>query len=109
MSRQRAQQLAAEFLFEAYTLQVLPSDLRLIAIAKISNFVAPSGKLLVIARGREESDPSGEIPYPLTQRELEQFKLAGLHQQSFERYLDSELPPVQRFRALYAKPIKPCN
>jgi SAM-dependent methyltransferase len=90
-----------DFVFEAYTLQVLPPDLRFVAISKISSFVAPSGQLLVIARGREESDPPGEMPYPLTKRELEQFESLGLSSQLFEDYLDSEIPPVRRFRVLY--------
>lgn len=90
-----------DFVLESYTLQVLPPELRFLAISKISSFVAPSGQLLVIARGREESDPLGEMPYPLTRRELEQFKNFGLSSQIFEDYLDSEIPPVRRFRCLY--------
>lgn len=73
----------------------------MVAIANISHFVAPSGKLLVIARGREASDPTGEIPYLLTKSELQQLEHHGLRCSSFEDYLDNETPPVRRFRALY--------
>ena len=66
-----------EFVLESYTLQVLPSELRSVAIAKISSFIAPSGQLLVIARGREESDIVGNMPYPLTKSDLEQFEHLG--------------------------------
>jgi SAM-dependent methyltransferase len=89
------------FVLESYTLQVLPPELRVVAISNISNFVAPSGQLLVIARGREESDSPGEMPYPLTKRELEQFESLGLRRQGFEDYFDTESPPVRRFRVLY--------
>ncbi len=91
-----------EFVFESYTLQVLPPELRSIAISKISNFLTLSGQLLVITRGREETDSPGEMPYPLTQKELAQFDNWGLRQQSFEDYLDNENPPVRRFRVLYS-------
>lgn len=90
-----------DFVLESYTLQVLPPALRSAAISKISSFIAPSGQLLVIARGREESDTPGNMPYPLTKSDLEQFKRLGLSCRLFEDYLDSETPPVRRFRALY--------
>ncbi len=98
-----------DFVFESYTLQVLPSELRFVAISKISSFVAPLGQLLVIARGREESDLPGKMPYPLTKHELEQFESLDLSSQSFEDYLDSEIPPVRRFRVLYAFQAQPNN
>lgn len=99
-----------DFVLESYTLQVLPPELRAIAIEKISRFVAPSGELLVIARGREATDPPGAMPYPLTKLELEQFEEYSLRCSSFEDFLDNETPPVRRFRALYqnfSKPITP--
>jgi hypothetical protein len=60
--------------------------------------------LLVIARGREPSEPEGQMPWPLTRAELSAFTAAGLEQISFEDLLDSEdpaEPAVRRFRALY--------
>lgn len=92
------------FVLESYTLQVLPPELRAVAISNISNFVVPSGQILVIARGRDESDSPGEMPYPLTRGELEQFESLGLRSQLFEDYFDIENPPVRRFRILYTVP-----
>ena len=92
-----------DFVLESYTLQVLPSELRLLAISNITKFVTPSGQLLVIARGREELDPLGNMPYPLTKLELKQFENAGLSREKFEDYFDTETPPVRRFRVLYTK------
>ena len=92
-----------DFVLESYTLQVLPPELRVRAISNIAKFIAPSGQLLVIARGREELDPLGNMPYPLTKLELKQFENAGLRREKFEDYFDAETPPVRRFRVLYTK------
>jgi SAM-dependent methyltransferase len=93
-----------DFVFEANTLQVLPAALRPRAIENIAGFLRPGGLLLVIARGREPSDPEGQMPWPVTRAELSAFTAAGLEQISFEDLLDFEDPSepgVRRFRALY--------
>ncbi len=92
-----------EFVLESYTLQVLPPNLRLDAMRRIASFVAPGGTLLVIARGRETSEPEGKMPWPLTKDELSLFESHGLKEVSFEDYMDSENPPVRRFRATYIR------
>lgn len=91
------------FVLESYTLQVLPPDLRATAIQCVASLVAPEGMLLVIARGREPTAPKGEMPWPLTREELSLFKDHGLKELIFEDYLDSEKPPVRRFRVTYRK------
>lgn len=88
---------------ESYTLQVLPSALRMAAIEKICEFVAPKGYLLFITRAREESEPSGTMPWPLTRREVNQFVVHGFLEEYFEDYIDQEKPPVRRFRACYQR------
>src|SRR6266481_8493149 len=93
-----------DFVFEANTLQVLPAALRPRAIENIAGFLRPGGLLLLIARGREPSDPEGQIPWPLTRAELSAFTMADLEELSFEDFLeleDSADPPVRRFRVLY--------
>jgi SAM-dependent methyltransferase len=91
------------FVLESYTLQVLPGASRKAAIASISKFVAPGGRLLLIARGREIGDPPGEMPWPLLREELKEFEDQGLTETSFERYFDKEDPPVLRYRAVYSR------
>ena len=93
-----------DFVFEAYTFQVLPPKLRRIAMEKTAAFLRPAGALLVVARGREETDPEGKMPWPLTRGELAAFQGLGLVEESFEDYFDSEDPPVRRFRVLYRRP-----
>lgn len=96
--------LKFDFVFEANTLQALPVHLREKAIEKIATFVAPGGQLLVIARGREATEPEGQMPWPLTREELAVFLRAGLVEQSFENFLDEEQPPARRFRVFYGRP-----
>lgn len=93
-----------DFVFEANTVQALPTEIRSEAIRRIAAFVRPTGKLLAIVRGREMDEPEGELPWPLTRDEMNEFVHAGLAEESFEEYFDNEEPPARRFRGLYARP-----
>jgi len=100
-----AWQRAFDFVLEIYTVQAFTGELRARSIAKIAEFVAPGGRLLVIARGREHGEPEGQgPPWPLTREEIDGFRRAGIEEESFEDYADPEPPWVRRFRALYRRP-----
>jgi hypothetical protein len=91
-----------DFIFEAYTLQALPPPVRTGAIPRIAELLAPGGTLLLVCRGREESDPVGEIPWPLSKSELDQFTREGLRLEEFEDFMDpGEEAAVRRFRAVF--------
>jgi len=92
---------AFDFVLESYTLQVFPPEMRQRAMRCIGDLVAPSGTLLLICRGREDSESPGAMPWPLTRRELQSFPGFGLLEFSFEDYSDAESPPVRRFRVQY--------
>jgi SAM-dependent methyltransferase len=92
-----------DFVLESYTLQVLPAELRACAMRSLAGFLKKDGRILVIARGREENDPEGMMPWPLTRREFDEFVAVGLREESFEDYFDAESPPVRRFRAIFIK------
>ncbi|MBD2043405.1 class I SAM-dependent methyltransferase [Microcoleus sp. FACHB-672] len=92
-----------DFVLESYTLQVLPSSLRQKAISQIASFVASGGQLLVVSRGRDNTDDPGQMPYPLTKNEIMQFVETGLILINFEDYFDEESPPVRRFRAEFKR------
>jgi len=92
-----------DFVFEANTVQALPKDIRAKAIERIAGFVKLGGRLLVVVRGREEHEPEGELPWPLTRAELKEFVRAGLTEESFEEYFDAEEPPARRYRVLYTR------
>jgi SAM-dependent methyltransferase len=95
---------AFDFVFEANTVQALPVDLRAQAIRQIAAFVRTGGKLLAIVRGRGADEPLGELPWPLTRTEMNEFVRAGLTEETFEEYFDNEDPPARRFRGLYTRP-----
>lgn len=92
-----------DFVLEVYTLQVLPAHIRPRAIERIAEFVRPGGLLFLIARGREPSDPEGEMPWPLTREEIRSFTSCGLAEKQFEEYFESSEPSVRRFCALYSR------
>lgn len=89
---------AFDFVFEAYTLQVLPPDVRRPAIRAVASTVADRGTLLVVSRGRGIEGDRGEMPWPLTRSELEAFAAEGLGEVAFDDFIDDEDPPVRRFR-----------
>jgi 2-polyprenyl-3-methyl-5-hydroxy-6-metoxy-1,4-benzoquinol methylase len=93
-----------DFVLESHTLQVLPASLRPEATKNIAAFLCPCGHLLVIARGREPSDPEGQMPWPLTRSEISAFAGHGLEELSFDMIPDLDEPGVHRFRALFRRP-----
>lgn len=95
--------VAFDFVLEVFTLQALSPQYRPGAIERVSRFVAPGGELLIICRARDESDPPGDLPYPLLKRELQAVEQLGLRLRSLEDFLDDEDPPVRRFRAHYRR------
>jgi SAM-dependent methyltransferase len=95
---------AFDLVFEAYTLQVLPPEPRLAAMRAIASLVAPGGRLFVICRAREDADPIGQMPWPLTRAELGAFETLGLRDGGVSVALDDETPPVRRFRAFFERP-----
>ena len=92
-----------EFVLEIYTIQPLPLELRPKVIDSISNFVAPNGKIVIVARGREDDEIPPELPWALSKKDLLQFEKNGLTQTHFEEMFDDEEPPVRRFVAEYER------
>jgi 2-polyprenyl-3-methyl-5-hydroxy-6-metoxy-1,4-benzoquinol methylase len=92
-----------DFVLESNTLQSLPPELREQAISGVAGFVSQNGMVLVMARAREEHDPVGLMPWPLTRGDLDLFVTMGLIEKSFEDYFDRESPRVRRFRAVFVR------
>jgi SAM-dependent methyltransferase len=92
-----------DLVVEAYTLQVLPPELRARAVPLMADWVSVGGLLCLIARGREVSEPPGQMPWPLTQPEVRAFADAGLSCERFDDYMDREEPTVRRFRAVFRR------
>jgi len=91
-----------DFVFEAYTIQVLHGEARTACARSIGGLVAPGGRLLVVARSRAEDGPEGAMPWPLTRRELDAFGEPGLDLISLTELLEPGNPPVPRFVAEFA-------
>jgi SAM-dependent methyltransferase len=94
---------AFDLVFEAFTLQVLPPDARRKAQTSIAGYVALGGRLFVVCRAREASEPLGEMPWPITREELDYFTTLGLRASSVDVVTDED-PPVRRFRAFFERP-----
>jgi len=92
---------AFDLVVECYTLQVLPPEARVRAVEALRRTLRPGGTLLVVARGREESEPPGQMPWPLTRAEVEAIATPELQRVGFEDFLDAEKPPVRRLRAWF--------
>eukprot|EP00913_Durusdinium_trenchii_P028428 g26656.t1 len=75
---------AFDLVIEIYTLQVLPERVRTVAMHTIGEFVAAGGTLLVVARGRDVADDSGNMPWPLIRSELDSFSRAESRELWFE-------------------------
>lgn len=93
---------AFDFVFEAYTLQVLPEALRNNAMHAMGHCVRPGGRLLIVTRGRDAAEDSGEMPWPLQREELDRLG-PDFREVRFEDYLDNESPPVRRFRVEFLR------
>lgn len=75
---------AFDFVLEIYTIQPLPLAMRTQVIDAVAAFVAEKGKLVVVTRGREDDVEPGELPWPLSRKDLSRFETEGLRQTDFQ-------------------------
>lgn len=88
---------AFDLVVEIYTWQTLPTALQAEVAASVARCVAPGGHLLIVARGRDDDEPHGSMPWPLSRADLANFDLDGLVITDFHDFLDDEEPAVRRF------------
>ncbi len=69
---------AFDLVNECYTLQSMSGDLRERAFAAIADLVRPGGRLLMIARTRDEGAEMQGPPWPLKPSEIAKFEDCGL-------------------------------
>jgi SAM-dependent methyltransferase len=79
---------AFDLVHECYTLQALPDAPRAQAMARIASFVRPGGRLLVIARARDDGTPSSGPPWPLSRQDLMGLTAHGLVAEAIEPLTD---------------------
>ena len=94
---------AFDFVFEAYTVQVLVGSVRAECARRIGELVAPGGRLLVVARARKREDPEGLMPWPLLREELDEFLAPRVRLANLAEVLEPGDPPVPRFVAEFAR------
>jgi SAM-dependent methyltransferase len=94
---------AFDFVFEAYTVQAMPPSQREAMLRAVASLLRPGGELLLICRGREETDEPASLPWPLTKGELSILEQLGLSLLSFEDFIEQKEEPIRRFRALYRR------
>jgi SAM-dependent methyltransferase len=94
---------AFDFVLEVYTIQPLPIEMRPQVIDAIAAFVADKGELVVVTHGREDDAEPDEVPWPVSRRDLAQFKENGLSEIGFEELFDDDDEPVVRFVVWYRR------
>ncbi|WP_428011574.1 class I SAM-dependent methyltransferase [Baaleninema sp.] len=86
---------AFDFVFESRTVQSLPLKLRRTTINTLSEFVADSGTLLVVANRRDtEAEPDGP-PWPLSDSEFQLFETCGLSEIRRDLFKGNTRPTVR--------------
>jgi SAM-dependent methyltransferase len=94
-----------DFILEDSTLQTMGRAAVGVAVKNLSDLLSPGGMLLIITRGRRDSEPIPQTaPLPLMRADLDPIeRVPGMRLIQFEDFMDHEDPPVRRFRAVYRK------
>lgn len=90
-----------DFVFESYTVQALPRDVRSKAIDAVTNFVAKNGELLVVARAWRGEGLENGPPWPITDEEMKHFE-SKLALRTKEEFTEAD-NNTRRIRCLYTK------
>ena len=88
---------------ENRTLQSLPVDQRTHAVHAIADTVAPGGLVWVRCLGRDDDEPVGARPWPVSRRELAAFADAGLTEIQFEVDRATGTSGLVSFTAVYRR------
>jgi SAM-dependent methyltransferase len=85
---------------EIRTLQSLPLEVRPAAVAAIAGTVEPAGRAYVRCFGRDDDQPVGRRPWPVSRDELSGFERAGL---TTDEFATSREFGDLRFTAVYRR------
>jgi SAM-dependent methyltransferase len=91
-----------DLVVETYTTQSLPVRLRPTVVLHVGRFVAPGGKLVVLAVARDVDEPVDGPPWPLSRADIESFAVEGLEVLSLDEIRDP--PGTHHWRAVFSRP-----
>lgn len=94
---------AFDFVFEAYTLQALPGEVRPPLIRQLPRWLAPGGQVLVVCRGKEAHQQVEGPPWPLSPEELSPLERGGLTLIQYQDFTDGEDPPQRRLMGVWRR------
>jgi 2-polyprenyl-3-methyl-5-hydroxy-6-metoxy-1,4-benzoquinol methylase len=94
---------AFDLVHECYTLQALPESLLPRAALALASFVAPRGRLLVIARAREDGQEVAGPPWPLKRGQVEALAVDGLTLTSLEDLTNEQ--GARHWRAVFSREL----
>jgi SAM-dependent methyltransferase len=92
-----------DFVHECYTLQALSSSLLPQALAALNSTLAPGGRLLIVARARDEADAIKGPPWPLPPSVFEEAKRQSLEPISIEDIPATAEVTARHWRALLCR------
>ncbi len=92
---------AFDLVVESLTVQALPRSVRATAARNVAGFVAPGGRLLVLAEALDDdADPAVGPPWLLVRADVDTFAAAGLTPVRIERVPDGR---VDSWRAVFSR------
>ena len=91
-----------DLVVETYTTQSLPVRLRPTVVLHVGRFVAPGGKLVVLAVARDVDEAVDGPPWPLSRADIESFAVEGLEVLSLDEIRDP--PGTHHWRAVFSRP-----
>jgi SAM-dependent methyltransferase len=91
-----------DLVVETYTTQALTPRLRPTVVLHVGRFVAPGGRLVVLAVARDSDEPVDGPPWPLSRADIESFAVEDLSVVSLEEVRDP--PGTHHWRAVFTRP-----
>lgn len=95
---------AFDFVLESITVQSLPPEYHAESTARVTEFVAPGGRLLVLSAAGDEGVRADGPPWPLTRAEIDAFGDGELEPVKVEELVDPADPFPRRWRAEFRRP-----
>jgi SAM-dependent methyltransferase len=94
---------AFDLVVEVLTVQSMPRSTRAAATGNVTSFVAPGGRLVVIAAAQVDADVAAGPPWPLTREEIDAFAAGPVRPVSVSLQPNPNDPGSQRWLAQFQR------